>query len=476
MSFSPSIRVATFLLASVTFSAELRAAIPTTSAVASGQSQSSVGLPPPENTWQGSLGLTSLSYANGVEGSRRAQFSVARFNGQFSRVGNELEMQADAHLGIGVDCGLACSSLEFTQLSIGSSRRMGPVSFHLGRVMVPWSTLDDDWALGVFQPRFIYDFLHPQRVGLAGGFVRVQTRDFRLTFFASPGFIPDRGLPVNVENGRIGSIDPFFHSPIQEVIYEGRSTPIAYRLVRGSLSEMLMRPAIGVTSQVGGEQGWAASASYAYKPVNQVLLAYNNLYNLSFEVADADIFPRIVMHHVASADLRYSANGATGSLSVIREVPIMDRVPSEWTAQQTAPAWLISPQVSWRGGKTFQASASYLRVEGGNAPDLRASTGPKLMEGASVFDPRYPFTSAVKLSAGDQLWRSGQKSLTWRSQFIMDLKHAAQAYLHSVAYQPNASWQARLGTDILVSSSEGTDFISRNRANDRFFGAVSYVF
>jgi hypothetical protein len=476
MSFSPFIRVATLTLASVAFSAELLAATPATSAVAGAQSQSSMVLPPADTQWQGSLGLTSLSYANGVEGMQRAQFSVARFTGQFSRIGNELEMQADLRLGIGVDCGSACSSIESSQLSIGSSRRLGPVSFHLGRVMVPWSTLDDEWALGVFQPRFIYDFLHPQRVGLAGGFVRVQARDFRLTFFASPGFIPDRGLPVNVENGRIGSIDPFFHAPIQEVIYEGRTTPIAYRLVRGSLSEMLMRPAMGVTSQVGGEQGWGASASYAYKPVNQVLLAYNNLYNLSFEVADADIFPRIVMHHVASADLRYSANGATASLSVIREVPIMDRVPVEWTAQQLSPAWLISPQVSWRGEKTFQASASYLRIEGGNAPDLRASNGPKVTEGASVFNPRYPFTNAVRLSAGDLLWRSGQKSLTWRSQIIMDLEHAAQAYLHSVAYQPNASWQARLATDILVSSNAGTDFISRNRANDRFFGAVSYVF
>ena len=407
---------------------------------------------------------------------QRAQFSTARLNAQYSRIGSELEIQADGRLGVGIDCGSACSSLEFSQLSIGSSRRLGPVSFHVGRVLVPWSTLDDEWSLGIFQPRFIYDFLHPQRVGLAGGFVQVVSDDLRLTFFASPGFIPDRGLPVNVENGRIGSIDPFFHAPISEVIYEGRATPISYNLVRGSLSELLMRPAMGVTSQWGGQQGWSASASYAYKPVNQVLLAYNNLYNLSFEVADADIFPRIVMHHLTAADIKYSANGATGSLSVVREIPVMDQVPAEWTAQQLSPAWLISPQVSWRGEKTFQASASYLRVEGGSAPDLRADSGPRVTEGTSVFNPRFLFTNAVKLSAGDLLWSRGQRSLTWKSQIIMDLDHSAQAYLHSVAYQPSSSWQVRLATDILVSSSSGSDFISRNRANDRFFGAVNYVF
>lgn len=93
-----------------------------------------------------------------------------------------------------------------------------------------------------------------------------------------------------------------------------------------------------------------------------------------------------------------------------------------------------------------------------------------------MFERRYAFTNAVKLSAGDLIWRRGQSSLTWKSQVILDLEHTSQAYLHSVAYQPNSSWQVRLATDILVSSNAGTDFISRNRANDRFFGAVNYVF
>jgi len=429
-----------------------------------------------QGEWRGTLGISSLSYANIGSELQRSQFTVARLRGQYASVGSEIETQVDARLGLGLDCGLACSSVEFPQISIGSSRRLGPVSLHVGRILLPWSLVDDEWAMGVFQPRFIYDFLHPQKVGLAGGFLQFRSADLQLTVFAAPGFVPDRSLPVNVENGRIGSIDPFFHTPISEVNYEGTTTPIAYHLNRGSLSELLLRPAAGVTAQWGGEEGFSASTSYAYKPVNQVLLAYNNLYNLSFEVADADIYPRVVMHHAAAADLRYSVSRATGTLSVIREVPVMDRVPSEWTSQQLAPAWILSPQISWRGRESFESSASYLRVDGGNAPDLRSGSGPKLVGDGSVFNPRYPFTSALKFSASDLFWKRGERSLGWKSQVILDLEHRAQAYLHSVAYQPSARWQLRLATDILVSASNGSDFISRNRANDRFFGAVNYVF
>jgi len=132
--------------------------------------------------------------------------------------------------------------------------------------------------------------------------------------------------------------------------------------------------------------------------------------------------------------------------------------------------------VTMRGEKTFQVSASYLKVDGGNAPDKMASGGPSVSGGVSVFEKRYPYSSALKLSASDQLWKKANQSVSWKTQILFDLEHSAQAYLHSVSYNPSASWQMKVSTDILVGSSSGTDFISRNRANDRFFGAVSYVF
>jgi hypothetical protein len=430
----------------------------------------------PEGQWQASFGISSLTYLAPPTALPRSQFSIARFSGKYSRIGNELEVRVDSRIGVGLDCGWECSSIEFTEAAIGSSRRLGPVSFHVGRLLAPWSLVDDEWRMGVFQPRFVYDFLHPQRVGLLGAFLKVETPRWKLTVFGSPGFVPDRGLPITVDNGRIGSIDPFFHTPISEVIYEGRTTPISYRLNRPPLTDLLLRPGFGVVSQFGGSEGWSLTTAYAFKPVNQVLLAYNNLYNLSFEVADADLFPRVVMHHLASSDLKYSQGKAYGALSLVREVPVMDSVPAAWTAQQLAPAWLISPQVGWRGEKEFQATASYLRVQGGNAPDRKADSGPKVVDGVSVFDLRYPFTNALRLSASNRFWTRGAQSMNWRTQVILDLDRSAQVYMHSLTYQPSASWQLRVATDILVGQNSGKDFISRNRSNDRFFGGLSYVF
>lgn len=434
------------------------------------------GEPREASSFGGSLGLSSLTYLATGASLQQTRFSLARIQFQARRTGNEIAYAVDGRLGVGLDCGTECSSIEFPELSIGSSSRLGPVSFHVGRMLLPWSALDDEWKLGVFQPRFVYDFLHPRPVGLAGAFLKFESPLVRTTVFATPGFIPDRGLPVNVDNGRIGSIDPFFHAPISEVLIEGRSTPIAYRLNRPALAELLMKPGFGVNSRIGGDSGWSLGASYAFKPVNQILLSYNSLYNLSFEVADADIFPRVVMHHLGSADLQYSGERLSAGLSVVREVPVLDSVPDEWTSQQIAPAWLLSPRLSWKSSRFFRVSGSYLHVVGGNAPDLNASSGPSVSGDSSVFNARYFFTRALRFQATDRLWSSATQSLDWRSQVIVDLANSAQVYMHSLAYQPAPTWQVRLATDILVGDEAGTDFISRNRANDRFFGAVSYVF
>ncbi|MBU6375585.1 MAG: hypothetical protein KGQ59_06280, partial [Bdellovibrionales bacterium] len=426
MLFTPFQRSGMLLAASLVIGLNSAdAAVPTSSGAAS-------VLAAPESSFHGSLGVSSLSYMAQPGLLKRSQFTIGRLHFSYHRIGNELEIHADSRIGVGVDCGADCSSVEFSELSIGSSRRLAPLSFHLGRVLNPWSALDDTWKLGIYQPRFIYDFLHPQQVGLLGGFVRFAGTDWRVTGFASPGFIPDRGLPVNVENGRIASIDPFFHAPISEVIYEGKNTPVAYSVNRPPLSQMLMRPAMGVSAQWGSDgDGLGVSASYAYKPINQILLAYNNLYNLSFEVADADLYPRVLMHHVGGLDLKYSRKRVGGALSVVREVPIMDEVPAQWTSQQLGSAWLLSPSVMVRGEKTFQASAAYLHVEGGNAPDKLASGGPNVGDGVSVFEKRYPYSSAFRFTISDELWRRASRAVNWRSQVLLDLEHSSHAFMHS---------------------------------------------
>jgi hypothetical protein len=154
----------------------------------------------------------------------------------------------------------------------------------------------------------------------------------------------------------------------------------------------------------------------------------------------------------------------------------MDVTPTSWTAQSLDSAWLFSPQFEVRGKSSFKFVATYLHVQGGNAPDRKADKMAGISSGESVFNPRYPFLNAFKVSAEDFVWKHADQSIKWRAQLMLDLDQQSQVYSHTLTFQPAETWQMRLAADILVGKESGTDFISKNRANDRLFGSLNYVF
>jgi len=426
--------------------------------------------------FSGSFGLGSTSYLTPPGALPQSSFSLVELEGAAARRGQEIDLAAKFRLGLGIECP-DCSAVEFPELYIGSSPRLGKWSVQFGRVKKNWSVLDQSWQIGVLQPRFVYDYLNPESVGLLGFFGDYRWKDGSVTFFASPIFVPDRGLPVSFENGKVGSIDPFFRTPISEVVFEDQPTPIQYILRRPSIAEMLLKPSLGVTARLGeSTEGISLNGAYAFKPMNQILLAYSALYNLSFEVADAEVYPRVLMHHVASGDLTYNSDYLSAGVSALREVPLRDNTPKSWNTQEVSPAWAISPTVelrpSGRRGNVTKLFASALRVWGGNASDA----GPLSVSNGTAFDLRYRQTSALKFAVETPLWGDLGKRMRLRTQALVDLGNEGQIYSHSLEYQASRRWRWTVGADILYSKRAGADFIGNNRANDRFSGGLAYVF
>ncbi len=424
----------------------------------------------------GSIGLGSTSYITPPGALSQGNFSLIEMEGAAARRGAEVDLVMHYQAGVGIQCA-DCNALEFPEIYIGSSKRLGPWGVQFGRVRKPWSVLDQAWQLGIIQPRFVYDYLNPESVGLSGLFADYQSDRGRVSFFASPMFIPDRGLPVNFENGKVGSVDPFFRAPISEVVFEDQPTPIQYVLKSPSVGELLLKPALGVTATAGNAvRGFSVNSSYAYKPINQILLAYSARYNLSFEVADAEVYPRVLMHHVATCDLAYNSEHFSLGLSGLREVPVRDETPRSWNTQEVAPAWAVSPALelrpSGRRGNVPKLYASALRVWGGNAFDR----GPLAVDNGTAFDLRYRQSTALKLGLESPLWGSLGERMRLKTQTLFDLEHSAQIYTHSLEYRASPRWRWTVAADILYAPKFGSDFISSNRTNDRLSGGVAYVF
>ena len=99
--------------------------------------------------------------------------------------------------------------------------RLGAVKFALGRKLETWSSWDDRWNQGFFQPRYMEDRLHPKVAGLTGLFIDYKNDHSRFTLAALPIFIPDFGPQFQVVDGRFVSPSPWLNPPASQFVYRG---------------------------------------------------------------------------------------------------------------------------------------------------------------------------------------------------------------------------------------------------------------
>jgi hypothetical protein len=383
---------------------------------------------------------------------------------------------------------------------ISTSSHLQGAKISFGRKLEDWNHLDEEWHLGVWQPRYRWDYLRPDTVALTGLTVEVDRPLFKAVLFGSPLFIPERGVPVGNENGQLISDSPWFISPPSNIQVLTRDTPLKYDLQMPAMSKLLLHPGASGMFRVGDQMGPWVSGAYAYKPMNQLLLSYDGKLVLNdnrsaVDVASVPVVPRVVYHHLISAEAGFNHELFSGWISSLLDRPGHDYgqgLSGTWTEQTVTTSVAISPtvQIHIRDEKNnrMKAQMSYLYQDGGNGPDV-AADGQVLLSGRSVFEERYPYQSALKFG-GELEMPSFLSSFGLRnagttavaSSLLYDTKNRGSIFSLDLKYLPTSRWEMGLGADILGSqdtannSGTANDFIGRYQANDRLRAGVTYVF
>lgn len=372
--------------------------------------------------------------------------------------------------------------VEAPEAYVGTSPELNSTfQFSVGRRRVSWSRLDDFWSLGIWQPRFRWDYLRPESVGLAGAFVHITRPSFQLAIFGSPGFIPERGAPLEVKDGRVTSLSPWMSAPPATMDFAGRSVPVRYSLQIPSLEKIALQPGMSARARVGSQDGAWGAAGYAYKPMNQLLMGLEGFYNLTTQQIDAVIHPRVLYHHLLSVEAGIEAQPIGGWVSFLTDHPVRDATPGDWTTQEVVPSYALSSAVEFSlWGEAEQAtrlSFGYLRQWGGNAADSGANAS---SDGSSHFEYRYPFQNTLAFNVKSPLPGDWGRHFRINTRFLYDIENQGTIYSTELRFSPDRSWSLGLGADILSAPGAGLgpkpDFVGTYRANDRFHGGVTYVF
>jgi hypothetical protein len=422
------------------------------------------------------LGVSSTNYLGQGNEGRQGSYSALDLTLDAKTNGDEIDSRAFVQSQIGFNDS-NYRFIEFPELYVATSKKwLAPARYTVGRKILNWSAIDENWGTGAFQPRFRWDYLRPQEVGLLGFYQEIERGPFRATLFYSPIFIPDRGAPLDFSDGRIRSVSPWVVNPPYEIEVMRKQVPVHYEARVPKVGDIVRQDSIAGQVALGEKYGMWGSASYAYKPMNQLLMSYEPHLSLSPDgTANAVLYPRVAYHHLAGTDVGYRGKAAAASLSFLADLPRDEAPPISRTSQQVGNMFSVSPTVRWNvfgtGTNSGGMTLSYLRVFGRDIPDSGT-----LSDGlSSEFDSRYPYKNAVLLSTQLPTWRR----LSADARLLVDLENPGTIVSWYFQYAPAREWKLFLSTDVLSSYSDegdGTNFIRRYRENDRVAGGVTYVF
>lgn len=368
--------------------------------------------------------------------------------------------------------------LDVSELYAGSENKekSGRPFIYVGRKKFEWSDIDSYWSMGLFQPRFRWDYLSERENGLFGLFFGARNDYVQAHAYVSPLFIPEQGAPFEISRGTCRTVSPWFACPSSTVTVFGQPTAVNFNLDMPPIKKLIMHNGGGASLRIGKYKGPFVRASYAHKPMNQIMLAFEGRLNLAGGNIPATIHPRVMYHDIYAIDVGVQDTRHNVTFSAILERPHRDYTPPTWNTQESSNATVIGGTIRTRPIRSAQATRmefSYQYRKGGVAPDQ----GPFVSAGSDFFEPRFSFQNAMSIAIFTPFSEDWAKKFMYSMKFINDTSHAGNVLVMDTFFYPWPTVNMNLGFDLLGSAATSpVDFIARYQRNDRVRGGISYVF
>lgn len=371
--------------------------------------------------------------------------------------------------------------LYYQRQVIGSQTKVA-----VGRKTDFWSQVDQDWQLGLWQPKVSVDALRPEEQGLGGVFLNHQNGPWDFVSFVSPVFIPSMGPDIREKDGSLKSNSRWYKTPSSTFPLNGTDTKLVYDLDVPNLSKLVSNPGAGARLKWGGQdRGTWVAMNYGYKPMNQLLLRYKRklfLPEVDPQTGEVTVSPEVGYHEVFGGDLGYSF-GATGQavISYLEDRPTFNLPEDPWVQQQPRTMRVVGVHVS----NSFEvpvlvdplvASVQYLKATTTAVIDYDSNGS----EQGSIFEERSQYTNAAQVRV-DTSGLLARKRISTTFKYLREFDQKGSLYNLELNYYPTKSIAVFTGADVLgvddsKSSNKDTRFLNQFRANDRVYGGLNYVF
>lgn len=363
---------------------------------------------------------------------------------------------------------------ESKELYVSTQRgMMGNHQFTLGRKIVNWSKVDETWnnVMSFWSPRFTWDPMYPETVGMTGAFYEFQTSRFEFTAFGSPIAIPERGTATEEKNGQIVSSNPFWKPLPSSIKIAGLEEPaqVQYSLMMPNLQQLIMRPNFALKAKYKFQSGAWLSANTAILPVHMVQLAAEPYMDSSRGLLQVNIRPQLPMRNLNTVEAGFNGSQNDWKLwfSASYEQPFRFENNPFWLNPIITPAVIASSGVQVEITSNFWVHGNFLYIK--EEPFLRASSLPDV----NVSLPsRFPLKQGI-LMGGD--WNISDRVLL-KANWIQDLIEKSHFVGTDLTYTiPHSGVALGGGADFVISQTN-TGWVGQYYGQDRVRGWFKYVF
>ncbi|MDG0816150.1 transposase [Bdellovibrio svalbardensis] len=351
----------------------------------------------------------------------------------------------------------------------------------LGRKKMDWSEVDHRWNLGLWQPVYALDALRPEEEGLTGLFLDYNTQGWEILAFGTAISIPNMGPDIREDNGGLASDSRWYRPPSRNYDFNNNINTISYKLNVPDQLELVKNGGGAMMGRLGNkERGpWMVVAG-GYMPVNELILKRAAYKSVSSDKVDVDVTPEVTYHAIGSVDLGYSFGSMTTSISYLQDDPKEKRPEGDMSLQKLKPIQAYSAAFDFSLAniltRPITAQVEYLKIVGGGIQDITADGSP---DSFTMFDSRLKFTDAVQIKLEGQLATFFRRPFVTRFKYLYDYDQKGSLLNTEFLYYPNQKWAVVMGGDVLGVQDENykkSGFLNEFRANDRFYGGMTYVF
>lgn len=371
-----------------------------------------------------------------------------------------------------------------------TARKLAPgFGLTVGRQKRAWSHLDQEFNLGVWQPQLRWDYLAPVQQGLIGIFFDMQLAPaFTVTLFTSPLSVPDQGPQFKIRNGQFESSNRWFVQPQSKVqLFDGTAfssdAPLFFVLDRPAEEEMIMHSSFGagIKYQNPDSPLWT-QFNYAYKPRNQIHMGIEctNCANIDsgLEIT-ATVHTKIVKHHVITIENGFERADDRGWISLTGDIPGKSGYPDAY-AEAPLNNMLIAGG-SYEHYIRNPIGPAWLKGSYMRATEFKRKAASELIDSDQVHSSldRYPFEEVAVVDWKQRLLQKKGNRVDATVRYSYDIPEDG-GWISMAADWSNGPMTFSVGADILGAgvdpNSDRAGLFSRYRANDRYFGGMSYVF